>query len=66
MMNPDPIRPRRTPESLQEKAMDNVRFKGLGAIALFAPPVWGDGFMGLGFGGLHLLFGFLIARRHGG
>ena len=43
-----------------------VCFMGLGVIALFAPPAWGDGFMGLGFGGLHLLFGFLIARRHGG
>ena len=41
-------------------------FMGLGAIALVAPAAWGDGFMGVGFGGLHLLFGFLIARRHGG
>jgi len=41
-------------------------FMGLGALALVAPPSWGDGFLALGFGGLHLLFGFLIARRHGG
>ncbi|MSR36391.1 MAG: hypothetical protein EXR95_07075 [Gemmatimonadetes bacterium] len=38
----------------------------LGAAALFAPAAWGDAFMAAGFGGLHVLFGFLIVRRHGG
>lgn len=38
----------------------------LGAMALFASPTLGNLFMGLGFGGAHLLFGTLIARRHGG
>lgn len=38
----------------------------LGAVALLAPPGWGNTFLGLGFGGLHILFGFLIARRYGG
>lgn len=37
-----------------------------GAVALFSPPEWGNAFMAAGFGGLHLVFGFLIARRHGG
>jgi hypothetical protein len=37
-----------------------------GAAALFAPPAWGDLFMAGGFGGLHVLFGVIIARRHGG
>ena len=33
--------------------------------AVFAP-AWGDAFMAAGFGGVNVLFGFLIARRHGG
>lgn len=41
-------------------------FMVLGAVACLAPPAWGDAFLGLGFGGLHLGFGLLIARRHGG
>jgi len=41
-------------------------FMLLGAVALFCPAAWGDLFMAAGFGGLHLLFGLIIARRHGG
>ena len=41
-------------------------FMGLGAVALLAPPAWGNALMALGFGGLHILFGTLIARRYGG
>ncbi len=37
-----------------------------GAAALFSPPAWADAYMAAGFGGLHILFGFVIARRHGG
>jgi hypothetical protein len=37
-----------------------------GAGALFSPAAWGNAYMAAGFGGLHLLFGFVIARRHGG
>jgi hypothetical protein len=37
-----------------------------GACALFSPHAWADVYMAAGFGGLHILFGFVIARRHGG
>ncbi len=40
-------------------------FMALGVLAL-ARPQAGNLFMILGFGGLHLVFGALIARRHGG
>jgi len=41
-------------------------FMALGAIAFVAPAEWGNALMAAGFGGLHILFGMLIARRHGG
>ncbi len=41
-------------------------FMVLGAGALFSPAIWSNWFMAAGFGGLHLLFGVVIARRHGG
>lgn len=41
-------------------------FMMTGAVALFAPAEWGDALLAVGFGGLHMLFGFIIARRHGG
>jgi hypothetical protein len=41
-------------------------FMAVGAFALFAPPSWGNALMALGFGGLHIAFGLVIARRHGG
>lgn len=37
-----------------------------GCAALAAPPAWGNAFLMLAFGGLHIAFGFSIARRHGG
>lgn len=41
-------------------------FMALGVIALFAPASWLNGIMALGFGGLHIVFGAVIARRYGG
>jgi hypothetical protein len=43
-----------------------VCFMGTGVLALLAPAAWGNLFMAAGFGGLHSIFGVLIARRHGG
>ena len=37
-----------------------------GALALVAPPAWGDAFMAAAFGGLHIVFGIVIWRKHGG
>ena len=41
-------------------------FMLIGAVALFCPLTWGTAFLGAGFGGLHLIFGIIIARRYGG
>lgn len=41
-------------------------FSLLGAVALFTPARWWFWFMAVGFGGLHIVFGWIIARRYGG
>ena len=41
-------------------------FMAEGALALFAPAAWRDSLLAAGFGGLHMLFGAIIARRYGG
>jgi hypothetical protein len=38
----------------------------VGVAALFAPPAWGDWFLGAGFGAIQIVFGLIIARRYGG
>jgi len=43
-----------------------IAFMMLGTVALFAPASWATVSMAAGFGVLHLFFGTLIARRHGG
>lgn len=41
-------------------------FMLLGVAAFVSPPAWGNTWMAAGYGGLHLVFGWIIARRHGG
>jgi len=37
-----------------------------GVVAMLCPAAWGNAVMASGFGGLHILFGTIIARRYGG
>jgi hypothetical protein len=41
-------------------------FMALGAAAFLAPSGFANWFMAAGFGGLHIVFGVIIARRYGG
>ncbi len=43
-----------------------VAFMLAGVAALLSPAAWGNAFMAAGFGGLHILFGIVIWRKHGG
>ena len=46
--------------------MMGLGFMALGAATLFAPAEFANWFMAAGFGGLHIVFGVIIARRYGG
>jgi hypothetical protein len=43
-----------------------LSFMVVGTAALAAPAAWGNALMAAGFGALHVVFGALIARKHGG
>ncbi len=43
-----------------------ICFMALGIVAFAAPASWGHWLMAAGFGGLHIGFGWIIARKYGG
>jgi hypothetical protein len=43
-----------------------ICFMALGVVAFASPAAWGHWLMALGFGGLHIVFGTIIARSYGG
>jgi hypothetical protein len=43
-----------------------ICFAIFGTVALALPAVWADATMAAGFGGLHIVFGAVIASKHGG
>lgn len=52
--------------SVKTVPVTGLCFMALGVAALMTNLFAGDVWMGLGFGGLHIAFGTLIARKHGG
>jgi hypothetical protein len=52
--------------SIRAVQIMGVAFMAFGIAAFAAPAAWGDAFMAAGFGGLHIVFGLIIARNHGG
>jgi len=52
--------------SVRVVQITGITFMAAGAASLAAPARFGDAFMAAGFGGLHIVFGLIIARNHGG
>ena len=52
--------------SVRPVPLMGIGFMALGAVTLLLPDAWSNVMLAIGFGGLHLVFGALIARRYGG
>ena len=52
--------------SVAPMRMAGLSFMTLGLASLLTPPSWGNVWLALGFGALHLGFGWHVARHHGG
>ena len=52
--------------SVRMVPLSGAAFMLLGLFAACAPASWGTPLLALGFGGIHWIVGFLIARSHGG
>jgi hypothetical protein len=52
--------------SVRVVPMMGICFVAAGAVALFTPFAWANAWLGACFGGLHIVFGVIIARRYGG
>ena len=52
--------------SVKPVPLMGIGFLILGSIAAAFPPAYGDYFMAAGFGVLQIIFGIIIARKHGG
>lgn len=52
--------------SVKSVPVMGVAFMALGGAAFLTPAGWGTAWMALGFGLVHLVFGVVIAQKHGG
>jgi hypothetical protein len=52
--------------SIRVVPLTGLCFMVLGAVALFSPWNWDNALLAAGFGGLHIIFGAVIARNYGG
>ncbi len=52
--------------SVRPVPLMGAAFMLAGVGALLTPDSWGDAWMAAGFGGLHVIFGIVIWRKHGG
>ena len=52
--------------SVRSVPLMGATFMVAGSLALVTPPSWGDAWMAVGFGGIHIVFGAIIWRKHGG